>query len=139
MKESYGENLASYSGLEPYADDGNIAGVAPARGNAPPAIELGKSPLPRADLVLTWRRRHRRRRYLARRDADAAELAEERGSPKGNTNQKALPRTRRHNGKSIGWSVYGKYGECEFTPPSYPREEPYEVIPHVRIRAGGGP
>jgi hypothetical protein len=34
MKESYGENLASCSGLEPYAGDGNIAGVASARGNA---------------------------------------------------------------------------------------------------------
>ena len=26
-----------------------------------------------------------------------------------------------------------------FTRPSYPREEPYEVVPHVRICAGGGP
>ncbi len=34
MKESYRENLASCSGLEPYAGDGNIAGVASARGNA---------------------------------------------------------------------------------------------------------
>lgn len=34
MKESYRENLASSSGLEPYAGDGNIAGVASARGNA---------------------------------------------------------------------------------------------------------
>jgi len=34
MKESYGENLASCSGLEPYAGDGNITGVASARGNA---------------------------------------------------------------------------------------------------------
>ncbi|KKK83164.1 hypothetical protein LCGC14_2796140, partial [marine sediment metagenome] len=46
-----------------------------------------------------------------------AELVEERGSPKGNTNQKALPRTQRHNGRSIGWTVYGKYSECEFTRP----------------------
>ncbi len=69
----------------------------------------------------------------------AAELAKERGSPKGNTNQKALPRTQSHHGESIGWNVYGKYGECEFTRPSYPREEPYEVVPHVRICAGGGP
>ena len=28
MKESYRENLASSSGLEPYADDGDIVGVA---------------------------------------------------------------------------------------------------------------
>jgi hypothetical protein len=34
MKESYREGLASYSGLEPYAGDGNIMGVASARGNA---------------------------------------------------------------------------------------------------------
>ena len=34
MKESYRENLASRSGLEPYAGDGNIMGVASARGNA---------------------------------------------------------------------------------------------------------
>ena len=34
MKESYRENLASCSGLEPYADDGDIMGVASARGNA---------------------------------------------------------------------------------------------------------
>ena len=33
MKESYRENLASCSGLEPYAGDGDIAGVASARGN----------------------------------------------------------------------------------------------------------
>ncbi len=34
MQESYRENLASDSGLEPYAGDGDIAGVASARGNA---------------------------------------------------------------------------------------------------------
>ena len=34
MRESYRENLASCSGLEPYAGDGNIMGVASARGNA---------------------------------------------------------------------------------------------------------
>ena len=34
MKESYREDLASSSGLEPYAGDGNIAGVASARGYA---------------------------------------------------------------------------------------------------------
>ena len=34
MQESYGENLASCPGLEPYAGDGNIMGVASARGNA---------------------------------------------------------------------------------------------------------
>ena len=34
MKESYREELASRSGLEPYAGDGDVAGVASARGNA---------------------------------------------------------------------------------------------------------
>ena len=34
MKESYREDLASHSGLEPYAGDGDIAGVASTRGNA---------------------------------------------------------------------------------------------------------
>ena len=34
MKESYREDLANRSGLEPYAGDGNVAGVASVRGNA---------------------------------------------------------------------------------------------------------
>ncbi len=34
MKESYREDIASHSGLGPYADDGNVVGVASARGNA---------------------------------------------------------------------------------------------------------
>jgi len=34
MKESYREDLASHSGLEPYAGGGNFAGVASGRGNA---------------------------------------------------------------------------------------------------------
>jgi len=33
MKESYKEGLANHFGLEPYAVDGNIGGVASARGN----------------------------------------------------------------------------------------------------------
>ncbi len=41
----------------------------------------------------------------------AAELVEDRGSLKGNTHQKALPRTLSRNGELIGWSVYGKCGE----------------------------
>ena len=40
MKESYGEDLASHPGLEPYADCGNAVGVASARGTGRPAIEL---------------------------------------------------------------------------------------------------
>ena len=34
MKESYREDVAGHSGLEPYAGDGNVAGVASVRGNA---------------------------------------------------------------------------------------------------------
>ncbi|MFQ5938085.1 MAG: hypothetical protein ACE5LB_16915, partial [Acidiferrobacterales bacterium] len=34
MKESYREDLASRSGLEPYAGEGNLAGVASGRGSA---------------------------------------------------------------------------------------------------------
>ena len=33
MKESYKEDIANHFGLEPYAVDGNIGGVASARGN----------------------------------------------------------------------------------------------------------
>jgi len=40
MRESYGEDLASHSDLEPYADHGNVVGVASARGTGRPAIEL---------------------------------------------------------------------------------------------------
>ncbi len=39
----------------------------------PQPLSWGNHHFRSADLVLTWRRRHRRRRYLARRDADAAE------------------------------------------------------------------
>jgi hypothetical protein len=44
MKESYGEDLASHSGLDPYADCGNAVGVASARGTGRPAIELRHHP-----------------------------------------------------------------------------------------------
>ena len=40
MKEPYGKGLADRPGPEPYADDGNIVGVALARGTRRPAIEL---------------------------------------------------------------------------------------------------
>jgi hypothetical protein len=40
MKESYAEGPANHCGLEPYAGDGNIPGVASARGTGRPAIEL---------------------------------------------------------------------------------------------------
>jgi hypothetical protein len=44
MKESYSEDLASHAGPESYAGDGNIAGVALARGTRRPAIELRNHP-----------------------------------------------------------------------------------------------
>jgi len=50
MKESHGEDLASHSGLEPYADRGNAVGVASARGTGRPAIEL-RNPLVRPHCV----------------------------------------------------------------------------------------
>lgn len=61
MKESYRENLASCSGLKPYADDGDIVGVASARGDAgqPSSSEIK---VPCADLVQARRRQHRVRR-----------------------------------------------------------------------------
>ena len=40
MQESYAEGLANHCGLEPYAGDGNIPGVASARGTGRPAMEL---------------------------------------------------------------------------------------------------
>ena len=62
MKESYRENPASCSGLEPYADDGDIVGVASARGDAgqPSSSEIK---VPCADLVQARRRQHRVRRH----------------------------------------------------------------------------
>jgi hypothetical protein len=36
MKESYEKDLASHLGLEPYADDGNVVGVASVRGTGRP-------------------------------------------------------------------------------------------------------
>jgi len=41
MKESYREDLASYSGLELYAADGNIGGVASARGSVGQLLSSG--------------------------------------------------------------------------------------------------
>ena len=84
MKESDREDLANSSGLEPYAGDGNIVGVASAFAKATarqvgerrrrsvlsevegPAIELrteqsdiSQSSIPFADLVMTRGRQHR--------------------------------------------------------------------------------
>ncbi len=51
MKESYGEDLANHSGLDPYADTGNSMGVASVRGTVRRAIELRNQLNPSADLV----------------------------------------------------------------------------------------
>ncbi len=40
MREPYGEGLTSHPGPESYAGDGNVMGVALARGTRRPAIEL---------------------------------------------------------------------------------------------------
>ena len=40
MQESYGEDLASHSGLSPRADRGNAVGVATVERNRRPAMEL---------------------------------------------------------------------------------------------------
>jgi hypothetical protein len=40
MKESYDEELAIHIGPDPYADGGNVVGVASVRGTGRPAIEL---------------------------------------------------------------------------------------------------
>jgi hypothetical protein len=64
-----------------------------------------------------------------------AESAEERRPTKGNALQAYLRRTQSRGCKSLGlWRVRqarvaGRHMN--------PRQEPYEVIPHVRIRAGG--
>jgi len=61
MKESNRENPASSSGLGPYAGDGDIAGVASARGDTGQPLS-SEIQIPCADLVKTWRRQHRVRR-----------------------------------------------------------------------------
>jgi hypothetical protein len=40
MKKSYEKDLASHLALDPYADHGNVVGVASARGIDRPAMEL---------------------------------------------------------------------------------------------------
>jgi hypothetical protein len=64
MKESYEEGLASRLGLEPYAGNGNVAGVALGTGTRRPAIELRKRVLlSGADLVLSKGRQHGTQRH----------------------------------------------------------------------------
>ena len=61
MKESYRENPASCSGLGPYAGDGDIAGVASARGDAGQPLS-SEIKVPCVDPVQAGRRQHRVRR-----------------------------------------------------------------------------
>ena len=75
MKESYSEVLARHAGREPYADDGNVVGVAWGRGTRRPSMELrnqfhpvcrpcsdkGKAISLRASLASTTRTRRSRR------------------------------------------------------------------------------
>ena len=63
MKEPYEKGVASHLGLESYADDGNVVGVALAKGTRRPAMELhvlsgNGASISRADLVLTRGRQH---------------------------------------------------------------------------------
>ncbi len=67
-----------------------------------------------------------------------AESVEGRGSAKGNVAQQAAVRTQCRNPASSGLSGIRKAANQRFLV-THPRQEPYEVVPHVRIRAGGGP
>ncbi len=53
MKESDEKDLASHLGLDPYADHGNVVGVASARGTDRPSYRAPKSELPCADTVVS--------------------------------------------------------------------------------------
>jgi hypothetical protein len=53
MKESYSEALARHAGLESYADDGNIVGVATTGVHAGPVLSSVNSFIPCADAVQT--------------------------------------------------------------------------------------
>src|SRR5215467_4434710 len=65
----------------------------------------------------------------------SAESAEERRPAKGNALQTYLRRTQGRGCKSQGlWRVRQARAAGRYM---NPRQEPYEVIPHVRIRAGG--
>ncbi len=68
-----------------------------------------------------------------------AESVEERGSPKGNTWTADSPRTQSRNPREIGGHNVRRVGIVINPDRHYPREEPDEVVPHVRICAGGRP
>src|SRR5262247_2375449 len=74
----------------------------------------------------------RKRANKAGAEALAAESAEGRRATKGNAPQAHSCRTQSRGCESQGlWRVRQAGRQMN------PREEPYEVIPHVRIRAGG--
>ena len=70
----------------------------------------------------------------------AAESVEERGSPKGNPCLSYSRRTQCRITRAIdGHEVRRVATVSDCCDRHYPREEPDEVVPHVRICAGGGP
>jgi hypothetical protein len=65
----------------------------------------------------------------------AAEVMEERGLAKGNSHKCNAPRTQ---SRISGSNALERVREAAGTPwRHHPKQEPYEVMPHVRIRAGG--
>ncbi len=109
MKEPYEEGLANRLGPESYAGDGNIAGVALARGTRRPAIELRNQLFSRADLVMLWGRQHGQSRYwraTARRDGVREPVhawklqAREPGDPVGFRRARRYVATRRNGQKT---------------------------------------
>lgn len=75
MKESYSEVLARYAGPEPYAGDGNIAGVATAGVHLGPEIELRKEAFSTCRHLQAAGRQHRADRH--------GEIEHERGGVEG--------------------------------------------------------
>jgi hypothetical protein len=71
MKESWEEEFATHLHLDPYADDGDIVGVASGRGTGRPAMELRNQPFSCADLVSQGGRQHVRPRPGERSDGTA--------------------------------------------------------------------
>lgn len=68
MKESYGEGLANRTGLEPYAEGGDILGVASVRGTGRRAIELRNQNF-RAPTLLCQGEGHTHAAAMARQSA----------------------------------------------------------------------
>jgi len=66
----------------------------------------------------------------------AAEPVEGRRPAKGNTVKQTAVRT--PSRKPVSFGLHG-VRKAERFDAKHPRQEPYEVVPHVRISAGGGP